>query len=410
MLTRLKTLEELVREAQLGDEDAFAELVARHYTSVHGIILATLGNWSSSEDVAQEVFLTVWRNLDSLNSPKSFPFWIRRIARNAAISCIRKEQVLKRVKEKHEMNRQDTTFESIDPAALEARKEACHTLHVAMENLSPKLREALALFYLEGLTTAESAEALGVKHDTFKKRVTLGRKRLKGYYGTQDINEIDSLLPYSPKPPVGRVMAGLALAPAVPGLGQAVEVSKKSLVSDHLRYGGSLDSLHQAGIASVPQSVGAVIAVFVAGFVALVSIATLSDSKPTPAPSAPPPVSETSADSFYIGMGAFTTDEWGADETDHHILVRKIFPNSPAENGGLKVGDHITHAGGLRVHPDGHPTRSHWLHGEYNETIVVTVSRPHESGHPNTLTLEIILDKIPPQFLREARAEFNRKP
>src|SRR4029077_2123853 len=72
---------ELVLAARRGDKRAFVEIVARHQAMVCGIALGILGDFSASEDAAQEAFLTAWRKFGDLRQPERLRVWLGQIAR-----------------------------------------------------------------------------------------------------------------------------------------------------------------------------------------------------------------------------------------------------------------------------------------------------------------------------------------
>ncbi len=78
-----------VLAARTGDPQAFARLVTRYRSLVSSISLCTVGNVAASEDVAQEVFLSAWRDLGSLRNPASFLPWLRQLTRHRALDALR---------------------------------------------------------------------------------------------------------------------------------------------------------------------------------------------------------------------------------------------------------------------------------------------------------------------------------
>src|SRR5690242_7771187 len=83
---------ELVRAARRGDKRAFVEIVARHQAMVCGIALGILGDFTASEDAAQEAFLTAWRKFPELREPERLRGWLGQIARTAALGQLRRRR------------------------------------------------------------------------------------------------------------------------------------------------------------------------------------------------------------------------------------------------------------------------------------------------------------------------------
>ena len=169
----------LVIAAQAGDMEAFTALVDKNYGMVHGLVYSKVGDWSIAEDVTQDVFLVVWTNLDKLQHPEAFLVWLRQIARNAAVNWVRKQQYRRAIADRRAQEERVAGVDKEDPASETARQECLEQIGDALRSLSPKLREAMVLYYIEGNTAREAAESLGINVDTMKKRLRLGRKKMQ---------------------------------------------------------------------------------------------------------------------------------------------------------------------------------------------------------------------------------------
>lgn len=90
----------LIQALQAGDSEVLQELIDRHDRLVRGAIYAVLGHCDQMDDVAQKVWLTVWRKIDSLDDVRSWKSWLYRLARNAALDAGRKRQRRKGLWEK----------------------------------------------------------------------------------------------------------------------------------------------------------------------------------------------------------------------------------------------------------------------------------------------------------------------
>src|SRR6187401_2843818 len=80
----------LLMQARAGDREAFAALVRSHQGSVFSIGLRMLNRRDAAEDLAQDVFLQLYRKLDTIESLQHLGFWLRRVAANLAIDWLRR--------------------------------------------------------------------------------------------------------------------------------------------------------------------------------------------------------------------------------------------------------------------------------------------------------------------------------
>ncbi|MCC6699801.1 MAG: RNA polymerase sigma factor [Candidatus Hydrogenedentes bacterium] len=183
--------EALVRSAKNGDQQAFAKLVEEYYRPIYGLAFSTVGNWNAAEDVAQDAFLLAWANIGKLRSLEVFGAWLRRITRNLACNWIRSEVYRRALRE-----RQEALARQSEPHANEALDSLTHDdaraeTWAALESLSPALREAVVLFYLEENSIAQTAAMLGVSENSVKKRLHHARPKLRAYFEQKWKAELD---------------------------------------------------------------------------------------------------------------------------------------------------------------------------------------------------------------------------
>src|SRR5438445_5142105 len=94
MIQAVKTTDssdsELVTQSLAGDRDAFGWIVARYQTLLCSLAYSATGSLSQSEDLAQETFLTAWKQLAHLREPEKLRSWLVRISRNLTCDALRK--------------------------------------------------------------------------------------------------------------------------------------------------------------------------------------------------------------------------------------------------------------------------------------------------------------------------------
>jgi RNA polymerase sigma-70 factor, ECF subfamily len=172
---------ELIRRARAGDEDAFAELVTLHAARVYGALRRFGLSEEEADEVAQEVFLRAWRGLARFEERAQFSTWLYRIAFNEA-QRRRSRRALPRVEA--DPGGEDPIAavpESPDlaPDAQALSHEFERTLDRALGELPAEWRDAVVLRDIEGLSTEEAADVVGVRPAAFKSRLHRGRMRLR---------------------------------------------------------------------------------------------------------------------------------------------------------------------------------------------------------------------------------------
>jgi RNA polymerase sigma-70 factor (ECF subfamily) len=143
--------ESTVPETSLGSREAFAELVGRHQSMVFGMAYSFLRDRSAAEELAQDVFLELHRNLASLQSPAHVVNWLRRVTAHRAIDRQRKFHFLARLVD---MER--------EPAAPETQHDPmlAEILGQIIASLPARQRMVVILRFQEDLNVADIARTL----------------------------------------------------------------------------------------------------------------------------------------------------------------------------------------------------------------------------------------------------------
>ncbi|MGB9606778.1 MAG: sigma-70 family RNA polymerase sigma factor [Bryobacteraceae bacterium] len=175
----------LVRQAQAGDAEAFAALVARHEKSIFRLARNITQNVEDAEDVLQETFLKAYEHLDEFRGDSKFYTWLVRIAVNQALMKLRKRKSDRSVSLDETFDTgEDTLVREIavwaeDPERLYSQEELRQILASAIESLPPIFRAVFALRDLEELSTEETAEILNLSVPAVKSRLLRARLRLR---------------------------------------------------------------------------------------------------------------------------------------------------------------------------------------------------------------------------------------
>jgi RNA polymerase sigma-70 factor, ECF subfamily len=176
------TAEELLLAAARGDQAAFSALYDRMAGLVFGIVRRVLRDPSQSEEVAQEVFVEVWRTATRFDPDRgSAQTWVLTMAHRRAIDRVRSEQASRDRTERIGIRDRVRAF---DEVAEEVELRAEHDqVRDALSTLTELQREAVELAYYGGHTYREVAELLDAPLGTIKTRMRDGLIRLRDALG-----------------------------------------------------------------------------------------------------------------------------------------------------------------------------------------------------------------------------------
>ena len=168
-----------VELARQGDMAAFSRLVERTSSMVCGVAFTIVRDASASEDIAQDVFLSVWEGLGRLQNPRSFLPWLRQMTRNQANSWLRR--VYSRRAHDHASERLLAAVADPRPAAdvVLEEKEDLELVSQALQEIPVEAREVLVLYYREGRSTKQVAELLGLSKQAVRKRLSRARESIR---------------------------------------------------------------------------------------------------------------------------------------------------------------------------------------------------------------------------------------
>jgi len=172
----------LISRCLSGDGAAWEELVRLHTRQVYSLCYRFTGRTAESQDLAQEVFLRVFRTLKSFRASEgSFGTLLARVTRNLLIDHYRRtrqERVTDSIEEQLPTLEEDGGQASLRPDRALAGREASEILQAALQKLSPELREAVILRDLQEMEYREIAEVLDIPEGTVKSRINRGRAEL----------------------------------------------------------------------------------------------------------------------------------------------------------------------------------------------------------------------------------------
>ena len=216
---------QLIRRILSGDDEAFSILVRRHQKGIHALAWRKVGDFHVAEEITQDTFLQVYKNLAQLKNPNQFAGWMYVIASRLCLKWIQKHKNTSVI---HSL--ENTLVEEIDESSYthhvsEQRKaEITENRHELVKKLLAKLPESertiVTLYYLGEMTAKEIGKYLGVSVNTVKSRLRRGRKRLQEQQEELLVSETLGSIPF-PAHVTKRIMEQVAdMKPIPPPVGK----------------------------------------------------------------------------------------------------------------------------------------------------------------------------------------------
>jgi RNA polymerase sigma-70 factor (ECF subfamily) len=172
----------LVEACQSGDAAAFDSLVAKYASQVYNLAYRMVGDPEEAEDVAQLVFIRVFRSIGSFRGKASFTTWLYRVATNVCLDELKRRKrrpVPTEWPQDGEAEPESPPDIGGDPEASVLRRERQELVQRAIQSLPETQRVVIILYDLQGLSYEEIAAALGATLGTVKSRLNRARLALK---------------------------------------------------------------------------------------------------------------------------------------------------------------------------------------------------------------------------------------
>ena len=172
---------QLVERCLSGQDVAWEALVKLHTRRVYSICYRFTNSDAEAQDLTQDVFLRVFKNLKSFRAGEGlFVVWLTRLTRNLLIDHYRRTRMDRATESLEDQVKavEETSAVMARTEGMLAGREASELLQAALQKLSPELRETVILRDLEELEYREIAEVLSVPEGTVKSRLNRGRAEL----------------------------------------------------------------------------------------------------------------------------------------------------------------------------------------------------------------------------------------
>lgn len=174
---------ELIVRALAGREDGFEELVRRYQRPMVSYIYRMTGDYEAALDLTQEVFIKVYNSLARYDSEYKFSTWIYRIAHNAAIDHLRRQN--KYLEELEQQSSDGTIFTrqfasaGLSPEEQSEKAERRVEIETVVQELPSAYRELIILRHANDLSYDEIAEITGLPLGTVKNRIFRAREAMR---------------------------------------------------------------------------------------------------------------------------------------------------------------------------------------------------------------------------------------
>jgi len=174
-----KEIDPLIERCLRGDQSAWDDVVRLYWRKVFNIAYKFVGRHDEAEDLAQDVFLKLFKSLKTFDRRANFSTWLISVSRNLCIDHYRS------MRREHDVVTHDVDTSTLakasaadSPYLLLERRDRVSLLRAALDKLAPTLRTAVMLRDIQELSYQEIADRLGVPEGTVKSRINRGRTEL----------------------------------------------------------------------------------------------------------------------------------------------------------------------------------------------------------------------------------------
>lgn len=174
-----KTDYELIQAVLAGEQEDFAELVNRYKNLVYSIIHRQTRDAEEANDLSQDVFLKVYKNLDKYTPEFKFSTWVMRITSNHIIDKHRKKKFETVSYEEYSENGGRAGGAEASPETEYLRREQTRRINKIVADLPEMYKVPVVLYHQQGMSYQEIADKIGEPLSKIKNRIFRGRKLLK---------------------------------------------------------------------------------------------------------------------------------------------------------------------------------------------------------------------------------------
>ena len=177
---QMETDIELMRRVKSGDDSAFTELMKRHYKSIMNFIYRFTNDRNDSEDLAQEVFLRVYRSVKEYKPQAKFSTWLYKIATNVCLTELKMKRRINKVSLDEIQENKHDIGDSNSPSGYDLinRRDIKESIFQALNSIPERERISIILCKYEGFSYDEVADVIGCTVGAVKTYIHRGRMKL----------------------------------------------------------------------------------------------------------------------------------------------------------------------------------------------------------------------------------------
>ena len=172
-------IDAVIQRCLAGDQGAWEQIVRQHWRKVFNIAYKFTAKHDEAEDLTQDVFLKIFKSLNTFDRRANFQTWLVSVSRNLCIDhyrSVRKErETIDRDVDAGELS---PVAQTVSPIAALEHRDRVQLLKKALHQLPPALREAVLLRDIQELSYQEIAERQHLPEGTVKSRINRGRTEL----------------------------------------------------------------------------------------------------------------------------------------------------------------------------------------------------------------------------------------
>jgi RNA polymerase sigma-70 factor (ECF subfamily) len=173
------SIDALIPRCLAGDQIAWEQIVRRHWRKVFNIAYKFTGKHDEAEDLTQDVFVKIFKSLDTFDRRANFQTWLVSVSRNLCIDhyrSVRKER--ETIDRDVDAGQLSPVAQTVSPVAALEHRDRVELLKKALEHLPATLRSAVLLRDIQELSYQEIADKLNLPEGTVKSRINRGRTEL----------------------------------------------------------------------------------------------------------------------------------------------------------------------------------------------------------------------------------------